>query len=226
MDNKVLIIDDDRDLLNILRDFFVNDGFKAETAETGQEAYEKFYTFNPSLIILDIMLPDDDGIEICRNIRSESDIPIIMLSAKNEDISKILSLGLGADKYMTKPYSPTVVVAESKAILRRYRRQNKNHEIVGFNHLIIDKKKRKVKFYDTCIDFIGKEFDMFEFLVRNEGEVFSKEQLYDAIWGEDEFGELSTVSVHICRIRNKLEEVNKEHKLIKTVWGIGYKLEY
>jgi DNA-binding response OmpR family regulator len=173
------------------------------------------------------MLPDDDGMEICRKIRSESNIPIIMLSAKDSDIDKILSLGLGADEYLTKPYSPAVVVAHIKALLRRYRSEGevKQAHIIEYDGFMMDEKKHMVKIYDTNVDLVSKEFEILWHLAGHPGEVFTKEQLYDAIWGEDEFGEISTVTVHVRKIREKIEKNPSKPEFIKTIWGVGYKFE-
>jgi len=147
---------------------------------------------------------------------------------KNTDIDKILSLGLGADEYLTKPFSPAVVVAHIKASLRRYRTQNSkedNEKIIVYDNFLMDLKKFKLQIYGKEIQLVGKEFELLWYLASHEGEVFTKEQLYDAIWGKDEFGEISTVTVHIRKIRAKIENDNSASDFIKTIWGIGYKFE-
>lgn len=228
MDARVLIVDDEKDLALILKDYLEKDDIKCEVAFSGQQAYDVFKTFKPTLVVLDIMLPDDDGMEICRKIRNESDIPIIMLSAKSADIDKILSLGLGADEYLTKPFSPAVVVAHIKALLRRYRAQStdKRPETIHYDNFLMDVKKHRVQVNGENIGLVGKEFELLWYLASHEGEVFTKEQLYDAIWGEDEFGEISTVTVHIRKIRSKIEKNDEKPKYIKTIWGVGYKFEH
>lgn len=228
MENRVLIVDDEKELALILKDFLLKDGIKAEVAFNGEQAYKLFETFRPTLAILDIMLPDDDGMEICRKIRNESDIPIIMLSAKDTDFDKIISLGLGADEYLTKPFSPSVVVAHIKALLRRYRTQasSPNNETIYFDNFIMDLKKHSLIVDGQEIYLVGKEFELLWYLASNEGQVFTKEQIYDAIWGEDEFGEISTVTVHIRKIRAKIEKDDSNPNLIKTIWGVGYKFEH
>ena len=163
MNNRVLVIDDEKELAMIIKDFLQNEGIESEVAFNGEQAYEKLKTFDPSLVVLDIMLPDDDGMEICRKIRSKSDIPIIMLSAKNTDIDKILSLGLGADEYLTKPFSPAVVVAHIKASLRRYRTQSSkedNEKIIVYDNFLMDLKKFKLQVYGKEIQLVGKEFEL------------------------------------------------------------------
>lgn len=228
MESKVLIVDDEKELALILRDFLHKDGIKAEVAFNGEEAYKIYKDFKPTLVILDIMLPDDDGMEICRKIRNESDIPIIMLSAKDTDVDKIISLGLGADEYLTKPFSPSVVVAQVKAHLRRYRNQSKSKssETLYYNDFMMDSKKHKVEIDGQEVYLVGKEFSLLWFLALHSGEVFTKEQIYDEIWGKDEFGEISTVAVHIRKIRSKIETDDKKPTLIKTIWGVGYKFEH
>ena len=228
MENRVLIVDDEKELALILKDFLQKDGIKAEVAFNGEQAYKMFETFRPTLAILDIMLPDDDGMEICRKIRNESDIPIIMLSAKDTDFDKIISLGLGADEYLTKPFSPSVVVAHIKALIRRYRTQvsNPNSETICFDKFIMDLKKHSLLVDGQEIYLVGKEFELLWYLASNEGQVFTKEQIYDAIWGEEEFGEISTVTVHIRKIRAKIEKGGSNPNLIKTIWGVGYKFEH
>ena len=226
MNNTVLIVDDEKELALILKDYLEKEGIDAVTAFNGQQAYALYEKHKPSLVLLDIMLPDDDGMEICRSIRSVSDIPIIMLSAKNTDIDKILSLGLGADEYLTKPYSPAVVVACIKALLRRYRKQGQSNseEIIHKGAFTINKKMHKVTYKGMDLNIIGKEFELLWLLTSNEGQVFTKEEIYDNVWGTDEFGEISTVTVHIRKIRSKLEKGNVP-QLVKTIWGVGYKFE-
>lgn len=227
MENKVLIVDDEKDLANILKDFLEHEGIETRVAYNGEECYKAYEGFKPNLVVLDIMLPDDDGMEICRKIRSESDIPIIMLSAKDSDIDQILSLGLGADEYLTKPYSPVVVVAHIKALLRRYRlakREDTGH-LIDRDNFTMDTKKHEVIVYGQKIDLVSKEFELLWYLAKHPGDVFTKEQLYDELWGVDEFGEISTVTVHIRKIREKIEQNPSQPEFVKTIWGVGYKFE-
>ncbi len=226
IENRILIVDDEKDLANIIKDFLENEGMIAETANTGEEAYKCFKSFQPNLVILDIMLPDDDGKEICRRIRNESDIPIIMLSAKNSDMDKILSLGLGADEYLTKPFSPAVVVAHVQAVLRRFRSSRvTKQDVIQLDGFVMDLKRHTLHVNGTEIILVNKEFDVLWLLASRSGEVFTKEQIYDAIWGVDEFGEISTVTVHIRKIRAKMEKEPSSPIYIKTIWGVGYKFE-
>lgn len=223
---KILIVDDEKELADVLKDFLDNEGYETQAAYDGIGARKMITSFDPDLLILDIMLPDDDGMEICREVRNHKDIPIIMLSAKNTDVDKIIALGLGADDYLTKPYSPAVVVAHVKAHLRRYRKAlNPTQSELIKKHLYMNKEKHEFKLYDDVIELKAKEFDLLYFLVKNEGVVYSKEALYDAVWGVDEFGELSTVTVHIRKIRSHIESKGHNPEFIKTIWGVGYKFE-
>lgn len=224
---KVLIIEDDKDIRNILKDYLTNEGFIVNCCDNGGNALSVFNSFIPDIIILDIMLPEVDGIEICRIIRSNSLVPIIMLSAKNGDIDKILSLGVGADDYITKPFSPMEVIARIKAHLRRYKTfstpLNSVSDKKGFGKLTIDSKSYKVTYIDKEIHFTSREFEIIDFLSQYPSQVFSKEQLYDNVWGLSGFGDLNTIAVYIRRIREKFSEYNINY--IKTVWGVGYKWE-
>ncbi len=224
---KILIIEDDKDISNILKDYFTMEGFKVNCCDNGRQAISVFNSFNPDIIVLDIMLPEIDGVEICRTIRASSLVPIIMLSAKSGDIDKILSLGVGADDYITKPFSPMEIIARIKAHLRRYKTfsnvSNNNYDKKDFGKLVIDSKSYKVTYKDKEIHFTSREFEIIDFLSQYPSQVFSKEQLYDNVWGLSGFGDLNTIAVYIKRIREKLSQYNINY--IKTVWGVGYKWE-
>ena len=224
---KVLVIEDDKDIRNILKDYLSADGFIVNTCDNGGDALSMFNSFAPDIIVLDIMLPQVDGIEICRTIRSNSLVPIVMLSAKSGDIDKILSLGVGADDYITKPFSPMEVIARVKAHLRRYKTfsnpSNSVSDKKGFGGLTIDSKSYKVTYLDKEIHFTSREFEIIDFMSQYPSQVFSKEQLYDNVWGLSGFGDLNTIAVYIKRIREKFSAYNLS--FIKTVWGVGYKWE-
>lgn len=229
MSIKILVIEDDHEIAEIIKDFLINEGYEVKTIHSGKEAVEVFHSFLPQLLILDIMLPDCDGVELCRKFRNLSDIPIIMLSAKDGDIDKIISLGLGADDYMTKPFSPTVLVARVKAHLRRYL-QMKNTSIqqdssLIFGDLKIDEQGFAVYLKGEKINLVQKEFEVLLLLAKNKGKMYTREQIYDQVWGSDEFGEISTVTVHIRRVRKKIEVDPSNPKYIKTIWGVGYIFE-
>lgn len=224
---KILIIEDDIDIKNILKDYLTNEGFIVNCCDNGGRALAIFNSFNPDIIILDIMLPEVDGIEICRTIRNSSLIPIIMLSAKSGDIDKILALGVGADDYITKPFSPMEIIARVKAHIRRYKTfstpsKDTNHK-KEFGKLFVDSKSYKVTFKDKEIHLTSREFEIIDFLSQYPSQVFSKEQLYDNVWGISGFGDLNTIAVYINRIREKFSLYNINY--IKTVWGVGYKWE-
>ncbi|MDP4146338.1 MAG: response regulator transcription factor [Bacillota bacterium] len=225
---KILIIEDDKDISNILKDYLTSEGFIVNCCENGGNAISAFNSFTPDIIVLDIMLPEVDGVEICRIIRSSSLVPIIMLSAKSGDIDKILSLGVGADDYITKPFSPMEVIARIKAHLRRYKTfSTQATNIISdkkvFGQLIIDSKGYKVTYKDKEIHLTSREFEIVDFLSQYPAQVFSKEQLYDNVWGLSGFGDLNTIAVYVKRIREKFAEYNVNY--IKTVWGVGYKWE-
>lgn len=226
---KILIVDDEVELASIVRDYLTAEGFEVSVAPDGEKGLEEYYNYKPNLVILDIMLPKIEGTELCRIIRNECNIPIIMLSAKNRDVDKILSLGLGADEYITKPFSPSVLVAQVKALMRRYTQlsitnyESKDTKKVG--DIFIDFKSYEVKANGKSISLTPKEFELLTFMIRNENQVFTKEQLFNQIWGFDEFGDSSTVTVHIRKIREKIEKNPSDPKYIKTVWRVGYKFD-
>ena len=230
--NKVLIVDDEIEIADVIGDFLIHDGFNTAIANTGEEALNLFKSFSPDFIMLDIMLPDNNGMELCKYFSNNSDAPIIMLSAKNSEIDKILSLGLGADDYMTKPFSPLELVARVKAHQRRCRKINTNEKsslcnerIIELDGLKVDKKAYTVYKDDKRIELVQKEFEILLLLASNKGEVFTKEQIYDLVWGEDEFGEIGTVAVHMRRIRTKIEDEPSNPRYIKTIWGVGYRFD-
>lgn len=227
MSKNILIVDDAEELALIVKDFLEVEGFTAFVAFNGKEAMAILECEAIDLAVLDIMLPDDDGMDICRRIRSVSDMPIIMLSAKSDDMDKILSLGLGADEYLTKPYSPPVVVAHIKALFRRYKQHTKSQSsglTISHKDFFMDHSKHIVRIGEVSIDLIGKEFELLWYLASHPEEVFTKEQIYDQVWGEEEFGEYSTVTVHVRKIRSKFEKAGLK-QYIKTLWGVGYKFE-
>jgi two-component system response regulator VicR len=222
----VLVIDDEIEIGEIIRDYLEAEGYKVYIAIDGEEGLKYFKRVEPSLIILDIMLPMMDGMEVCRLMRSTSNIPIIMLSAKREDTDKIISLGLGADDYMIKPFSPGELMARVKAQLRRYMYSEalvKPSNILTFDKLMIDDKAYTVFVDSKDVNFAAKEFELLSYMAKNPNQVFTREQLFNQIWGFDEFGDVTTVTVHIRKIREKIEVNPSEPEFIKTVWGVGYK---
>lgn len=228
MGKKILLVDDEVEITGIIQDFLRNDGFETVIAASGEEALMLLEQEDIGLAVLDIMLPDFDGMELCRLIRNRSNIPIIMLSARASDIDKILSLGLGADDYMTKPFSVAELSARVKANIRRYSALNnttKKQEVYTFDELLVDEKAYSVLVASKKITMTAKEFEILLLLCKNTDTVFTKEQIYDRIWGKDEFGDISTVTVHIRKIREKIEADPSQPKWIKTVWGVGYSFD-
>ncbi|OPA74213.1 DNA-binding response regulator [Paenibacillus selenitireducens] len=222
---KILVIEDEKDISRVLKDYLTNNGYEVFVAENGQEGLKLIDTLSPDFIILDIMLPDMDGIELCRQTREAYNTPILILSARGSDTDKVLGLGFGADDYMTKPFSLSELVARINAHLRRESMDSrpKHDELLQFGSLIIDKKAYKVTIEGEEISLSAKEFELLYYLSKHKNQVFSKSQLLDAIWGYDTYGDESTITVYIRRLREKLESDPSNPTYIKTVWGVGYK---
>ena len=224
MKKKVLIIEDDKSIAELERDYLEINDFSADIAFDGKTGLEKALGESYDLVIIDVMLPVLDGFTVCSELRREKEVPIIFLSAKGEDIDKIRGLGLGADDYMTKPFSPNELVARVRAHIARHDRiiQNgKKNDIIQIRNLFIDKTSRKVKVGDKDINLTAKEYDLLLFMAENPNRTFTKDQLFDRIWGMDSFGDISTVTVHVQRIREKIKD--GQNKYIETVWGVGYR---
>ena len=227
---RVLIIEDDISIAELERDYLEINGFSVDIESSGDKGFYKVQHEDYDLVILDVMLPTMDGFEICKRIRIEKDIPILMVSAKKEDIDKIRALGLGADDYMTKPFSPNELVARVKAHILRYERLvngsgKKEQDIKHIRGITIDKTSRRIFRNDKEINFTTKEFDLLLLLASNPNRVFSKEELFERIWGMDSSGEIATVTVHIRKIREKIESDSSKPQYIETIWGIGYRFE-
>lgn len=224
--SRILIVEDELDLANIIKDYLEKELYEVEICSQGDEAIEIFDKFNPSLVILDLMLPGMNGYEICQNIRIKSTIPILILSAKIDEFDKVKGLDLGADDYITKPFRPRELLARVNAQLRRSQVFNKeNLEIIEIENIRIYTKEYKVEKDGRDLDLSRNEFELLIFLSKNPRQVFSREQLYDRIWGFDSYGDLNTVTVTINRLRQKIEDNPKNPKYILTVWGVGYKFE-
>ncbi|WP_313233804.1 response regulator transcription factor [Tissierella praeacuta] len=222
----ILIIDDEKDLVMIIKDTLESNGYNVLTAYNGFNGIEMSRK-KPDLIILDIMMPDMDGFNVCSLIRDNVDCPILFLSARNSEIDKIKGLAIGGDDYITKPFSLKELVSRVKAHLRREKRISKmeKNTFLHFGNLDINLKGLNVKVNNEDINLTKKEFEIVELLSLNPGQVFSKDQIYDKIWGYDGLGDTSTVTEHIKNIRSKIASINKENEYIKTVWGFGYKWE-
>jgi len=224
---KILIVEDDQQIQTLLKDYVNASGYIPIVASDGEEALEKFISESPQLALLDIILPKVDGFEICRQIRKDSNIPIIMLSSKKEDTDKILALGLGADDYIEKPFSPRVLIAKIQAQFRRIYELSgtPQSDLLKIKDLEIDLKARTVSLKGEAIPFSVKEFEILYFLMANKNQALSRERIFDEIWGYNEFGDINTVTVHVRKIREKIEETPSEPTYIETVWGIGYKFK-
>lgn len=226
---KVLIVDDDNNIAELISLYFTKECFDTMIVNDGESALSTFDTFKPDLIMLDLMLPGIDGYQVCREIRSKSQTPIIMLSAKGEVFDKVLGLALGADDYMEKPFDSKELVARAKAVLRRYKpaavtpAPAKEVKSVEYPDLIINQTNYSVLYFGQSVDMPPKELELLYFLASSPNQVFTREQLLDHIWGYEYIGDTRTVDVHIKRLREKI----KDHKSwrISTVWGIGYKFE-
>ena len=221
----ILIVDDEQNIIELGRLYLENDGYRVEAAADGLDALRKFEALNPALIVLDLMLPELDGWEVCKKIRAKSEIPIIMLTARDDDIDKIVGLELGADDYMTKPYNPRELVARVKAVLRRGRVQPSpaaEPAALRAGPLTIDPARREVHLGDQPLDLRTKEFDLLQVFVENEGLALSRKKLLDLAWGFDFYGETRTVDVHVAHLRDRLKEADSLR--IETVWGVGYKM--
>ena len=224
--SRILIVEDELDLANIIKDYLVKELYEVEICTEGDMAIEIFDKFKPSLVILDLMLPGMNGYEICQNIRIKSTIPILILSAKIDEFDKVKGLDLGADDYITKPFRPRELLARVSAQLRRSQVFNKeNLEIIDIENIRIYTKEYKVEKNGRDLDLSRNEFELLVFLSKNPRQVFSREQLYERIWGFDSYGDLNTVTVTINRLRQKIEDNPKNPKYILTVWGVGYKFE-
>lgn len=221
---KILVVDDDANICELLRLYLEKEGYAVFCAFDGSDAIAKFEKENPSLILLDIMLPKLDGWQVCREIRKTSQVPIIMITAKSETFDKILGLELGADDYISKPFDAKEVMARVKAVLRRTVSAQTNNTEVNYDKLTINISNYELIVDGNQIDTPPKELELIFHLASNPNRVYTRDQLLDEVWGFDYFGDSRTVDVHVKRLREKLENVSDEWSL-KTVWGVGYKFE-
>ncbi|KMY53084.1 DeoR faimly transcriptional regulator [Bacillus sp. FJAT-27231] len=228
MMGNILIVDDDQEIRNLISIYLENEGLKTQKAEDALEALKLLEKSECDLIILDIMMPNMDGIQACMKIREERHLPIIMLSARSEDMDKIQGLASGADDYITKPFNPLELIARVKSQLRRYKKYNtgsdQDKNLIEIGDLSINTDTRQVRVGNKEVRLTPKEFDILELLARNKGIVLSVSKIYEAVWKEDFFKSDNTVMVHITKIREKIEEEPKRPIYIKTVWGVGYKI--
>lgn len=228
MEKKILVVDDEKEIRNLLDIYLSNEGYKVVKASDGEEALNIVESDNIQLIVLDIMIPKMDGIEVCRKIREKLSIPILMLSAKSEDMDKIQDIMTGADDYMTKPFNPLELTVRVKALLRRayyFNNTVDTENVINIESLTIDKNKHRVTVDDKEITLTSREFDILYLLATNRGVVFSTEDIFKKVWKEKYYQSNNTVMVHMSRIREKIEKYMNGTKIIHTVWGVGYKIE-
>ncbi|MBD5551741.1 MAG: response regulator transcription factor [Lachnospiraceae bacterium] len=227
--SKILIIEDEESIADLEKDYLELSDFQVHIENSGNGGLEAALAEDFDLVILDLMLPGMDGFEVCRKIREKKDIPILMVSAKKDDIDKIRGLGLGADDYMTKPFSPSELVARVKAHMARYDRlvgsAQKRNDIVEIRGIKIDKTARRVWIDGEERTFTTKEFDLLTFLAENPNHVYTKEELFREIWDMDSIGDIATVTVHIKKIREKIEFDTSKPQYIETIWGVGYRFK-
>ena len=227
--SKILIVEDEEAIADLEKDYLEMSGYEVVIENDGTKGLETAMNNDVDLIILDLMLPGVDGYDICKQVREKKNIPIMMVSAKKDDIDKIRGLGLGADDYMTKPFSPSELVARVKAHLSRYERlissNQKSNDIVEIRGIKIDKTARRVYVNGEEKIFTTKEFDLLTFLAENPNHVFTKEELFREIWDMDSIGDIATVTVHIKKIREKIEYDTSKPQYIETIWGVGYRFK-
>lgn len=221
MSNTILVVDDEPNIVELARLYLRNEGFEVEVAGNGREALEKARTLQPKLVLLDIMMPEIDGIEVCRILRKEGDIPVVMLTARGDDVDKIVGLELGADDYITKPFNPREMVARVKAVLRRTDASHKPSKTVDIGDLHVDLPGREVRVAGKPVQLRTKEFDLLVALAENQGVAMARDRLLNTVWGQDFFGDSRTLDVHIAWLRDKLSGSTAK---ITTVWGFGYKM--
>jgi DNA-binding response OmpR family regulator len=227
--SKILIVEDEEAIADLEKDYLELSGFEVEIANRGDVGLKRALSESFDLIILDLMLPGVDGFEICKRVRETQNIPIIMVSAKKEDIDKIHGLGLGADDYMTKPFSPSELVARVKAHMERYHRligsSAVKNDMIEIRGIKIDKTARRVWINGEETSFTTKEFDLLTFLAENPNRVFTKDELFRQIWDMESVGDIATVTVHIKKIREKIEFNTAKPQYIETIWGVGYRFK-
>lgn len=221
----MLVVDDEDHIVELARLYLSREGYQVESVSDGAVALNKFAQVKPDLVVLDIMLPGVDGLTICREIRKQSQVPIIMLTARDEITDKVVGLELGADDYLTKPFHPQELVARAKALVRRARIEPDQPKLVRAGKLEVDLERHEVRYGDARVQLRPKEFDLLALLARHPGRVFQRSELLDLVWGYDFPGYTRTVDVHVQQLREKLAAGGVADPSIATVWGVGYKLE-
>ena len=225
MSSKVLVVDDEDHIVELARIYLTREGYEVEGVGDGSQALARFAQIKPDLVVLDIMLPGADGLEICKEIRKQSQVPIIMLTARDEVTDKVVGLEVGADDYLTKPFHPQELVARAKALLRRARLEPDAPKLIRAGKLEVDLERHEVRHELAKIQLRLKEFDLLTLLARHPGRVFQRSELLDLVWGYDFPGYTRTVDVHVQQLREKLTAGGVTNPTIQTVWGVGYKLE-
>ncbi len=219
----ILVVDDEPNIIELARLYLEKDGFRVAEARDGSEALRLLEELQPALVVLDIMIPEPDGWEVCKHIRARSNLPIIMLTAREDEVDKVVGLELGADDYLTKPFSPRELVARVKAVLRRTLPLAESREVLHVEDLVIDASRRRVTQGERLVELTPREFDLLYVLALNRGIVMSREKLLERVWGYDYYGDTRTVDVHIRHMREKLGDNPQEPRYVETVWGVGYK---
>lgn len=226
MPYKILAVDDDPKILKILQHSLIKEGFEVVTAASGEEALQKARQNPPDLVILDIMMPGMDGFETYQRLKEQREVPVIILSARSDEVDRVVGFRMGVDDYQTKPFSPTELALRIKAVLRRLGEQKAGREeVLRFGELTIDYRKRVITVKDSKVDLTPKEFELLWLMASNPNRVFTKAHLLDKVWDSTFYGDENTVTVHIRRLREKIEKDPSSPAYIKTVWGIGYKFE-
>jgi DNA-binding response OmpR family regulator len=221
MPNTILVVDDEKNIVQLARLYLGNEGFKVEEAYDGKQALEKARSVNPDLVVLDVMMPEMDGLTVCKEIRKSSSVPVIILTARGDDVDKIVGLEIGADDYMTKPFNPRELVARVKAVLRRTQGSMSPDTVLEVGDIRLDPARREVSVGGKPVTLRAKEFDLLAAFMRHEGVVLDRERLLSIVWGQDFYGDTRTIDVHVAWLREKLSGATAR---VQTVWGVGYKL--
>ena len=222
MPSTILVVDDEKNIVQLARLYLDKEGFQVESANDGEAALEKFKSARPDLVILDIMMPGMDGLSVAKELRKTSNVPIIILTARGDDIDRIVGLELGADDYVTKPFNPRELVARVKAVLRRARQEEPDAPVLEAGGLTLDVARREVTVEGAPVTLRAKEFDLLAAFMRHAGIVLDRERLLQLVWGSDYYGDTRTIDVHVAWLREKMAKA--QHVKIQTVWGVGYKL--
>jgi len=221
MANTILVVDDEKNIVQLARLYLGNEGFRVEEAHNGKQALEKARTVNPDLVVLDLMMPEMDGLTVCRELRKTSNVPVIVLTARGDDVDKIVGLEIGADDYMTKPFNPRELVARVKAVLRRSQGSVAPEAVLEVGDIRLDPLRREVVVGGRPVSMRAKEFDLLAAFMRYQGLVLDRERLLSLVWGQDFYGDTRTIDVHVAWLREKLAGAQAR---VQTVWGVGYKL--